>query len=480
MLVRWESSGRAKEQSISPAPPGIMHATTHATNPLAFEMKNPPCREGDDGKQGGNAGGDTVVMDIDHNKAGSREEMDGSEEDEGEYELSLGMVAMIKSRSGTSTAKAKWQLMSFGMAIFQVFCMFALALSAAYTTCTDPSDCRLGQVCYDLFGTRRATCEDCQYVVQRLSAGGSRVAGAYTGPLNTTQAYCAGVLEGEQAAYLGITHMGQGCLYVEKYYRKAGGLDRIVRIGAFVLLALVIAKERRRQCVSDYIRHDLYTLSYCLDVRRCEAIDKSGLFKALLWKVQGLILDKVLLMMLPAGMIVLLLRSGFSAAGVLLDGLSIGFLLELDTLAIAVLLDAKLTAGTKRHFTEILNSAKHRDGIDGKAFDVYCKRRPLVRGVASFILLIVLFELLRTYKNCQDASHLSIRNAQISVLLVPLLEELLAPLPSQTTNTSAVCTKEWAKAMLWHWCLIVVEILVGYWLFDMFWTFSDKFFYGLS
>jgi hypothetical protein len=407
----------------------------------------------------------------------------GDEEETPEYEPSQLVFAMLRSSEfvglrsvpGVSTRKWKWNVTMFITIIFQILILLALAISSAFSYCTGPSDCLLGQVCVEFRG-HLPTCEDCHFVSTLTPR--RPVAGAYIGPFANVSRYCQAMLDGElddtenRMGYLGISRYGETCPYIKEYMKRSGVLDRIVRVGAFALLSLMIAKERNRQCVGNYVRRQLHPLSVLLsDVSSGKSIDKVRLIKALLWKLQAILLDKVLLTILPYCMIALLATSGFGALETVLNGLSIGFVLELDTLSMAVFLDQRITMETKAQLNKIMQENPDKN------FTIQCKRKCLLRGLAAFIYLNVTLESLHKYGTCEDVTLQPYTNAVFALLPLGILaEELLAPSP--LPNAATLSSSEKVKAMSWRSLEIVVEFVAAVFFLSGFQRFADTLFYN--
>ena len=220
-------------------------------NPFSGGIEMKELRMKDDDAAGG--------ANVEELGRGTEEEDDeeGEEDREAtEYELSFWIVAMLKFRSKFAAMSLNqcanirlqhlngpwWQALSVLVALFQVICLMALALSVSFSYCAAPSECKLGQVCVEFAGDL-PTCEDCLFA-ENILGGSTAVAGGFN-PDNyhNISEYCQKTLDGELtnddkvADFLGVTGYGTSCLYLKHNLRRAGDLDGIVRVGAFILLS---------------------------------------------------------------------------------------------------------------------------------------------------------------------------------------------------------------------------------------------------
>ena len=416
----------------------------------------------------------------------------GEEGDSTDYELSIYIVAMLRMStkfaptSSIICPNAKLEQLwirlsavgpSATVTLFQSLCLMALALSVSFSYCTTPSDCKLGQVCVDYDG-KLPTCEDCLYAEEELG-GSYAVAGGYNpDSYHNISDYCQKTLKGELdnddrvAEFLGVGEYGETCLYLKQNSHRAGTLDAIVRVGAFILLSCMCAKERQRQLVGEYVRLKSYPFSpRNFNGSWLEIMD--GIVVFIVWKAQGIFRDKVLLTVLPFTMILLLANYGFGSLDTIVNGLSIGFMLEFDTLCLAVFVSGAAAAKRTRQLAEIFGDVQ---AGGNKHFHAYCLRRSFIRGVIVFTYLSISFKTLFNFGNCQT---LFIETwAYANFLFVPLAavtEELLVPAPLDING--GVSNNERAKMIILKWVHVLLDILVGVYLFYGVYVWANGLFY---
>jgi hypothetical protein len=170
-------------------------------------------------------------------------------------------------------------------------------------------------------------------------------------------------------------------------------------------------------------------------------------------------------------MIAMLANHGFTALETIVNGLSIGFLLEFDSLGLAVLLDGKIAAKTKRQLTEIMDT-----GSDAY-FHTYSLRRSCIRGVLIFIYLNVNFGLLHIYGDCE--AMFLVPYFYTSWCFLPfaaITEELLVSTPLGEINDLGSNAR--VKAVILKWSLVLLDILVGFGFLQGIYAWADDAFYG--
>ena len=131
--------------------------------------------------------------------------------------------------------------------------------------------------------------------------------------------------------------------------------------------------------------------------------------------------DKILLTMTPVTMLALLACYGFDAASTLLNGLAIGFMLEMDNVAFSAVLNHHSSEVVVEQARSIITEHPRLGG-----FHAFCKRRGMVRGCCCFLYLICTFEVMKEV-SCGDLLWLSIICALFLLAVGAILEELVAP-----------------------------------------------------
>jgi hypothetical protein len=160
---------------------------------------------------------------------------------------------------------------------------------------------------------------------------------------------CSSSLEGWTAGWPSPRPTGFGqCLYIAASFREAIATDYLVNVFAFCYIGAAIAKERQQQLYTRALRRAWYP-----------RVHLSGHAAALY--VMEAILSWMMLSWVPMAMLSLVLGSpdGFSAQNMVLNGLSVSFILVLDDELPEFLLSADEIEEIQQDLTESSKGLVH-------------------------------------------------------------------------------------------------------------------------
>jgi len=267
-----------------------------------------------------------------------------------------------------------WIVGGLGLAWFELAAMLALITSTLHPKCLQQSDCYLGQACVSLPASdttySRLACEDCLFLgpftpepwEHQLPGGG---------PGNASAA-CEATLMGPASqvlfANMGLQPSFHSCLFALRNQSIMSDLDRIILALTTILLAMAISEDRREQSSINILRSRVLPITFPAALHRFGresvrvitfgAVSGGGghggrgsgvppvpvvppFFPQLLASapiaLTVLVLHRCVSAVVPVAMVANLVTRGASATDILLNGLSMGFVVSLDNLAPAAI-----------------------------------------------------------------------------------------------------------------------------------------------
>ena len=263
-----------------------------------------------------------------------------------EVNLTLLMVYMVATGSKTGSRKQMamaglWIGMGLLVAILEIMVLLSLSINANWIPCNDPEneleECPPGTSCANLpFGDtlRKPLCLDCKFV-----SGLTQVAWTNTlcgAPGVNSSEYCINQLyatenirffqagSGYELAE-GTVRTNDHCLYARAAWQDMSSMDTIILAAACLLLTIQVGGDVRTQNRSSYVRRQ--ALPWPRPERTKEYVVKVTAYSLI--KMIDLCFLMAVPCLIPCAMF-MLIASDASSTSIILNGLSIGFTVELD------------------------------------------------------------------------------------------------------------------------------------------------------
>jgi len=280
------------------------------------------------------------------------------------------------------------------LALLEVFATQSVAIGTGYQKCVYDDECKLGTVCVymRLEGMEenqylnQAVCLDCNAAYSWPGKGAQpgwfklasdilkpKIAGFQMAPARTgdrwdvssnARDYCQSTLDAPFVQQWSNATNFDNCLYVQEALLKFGALDSVVMVMAFLLVCFAICAERQQQLFNQHLRLMLLPPPW--------RSPKAALYK---------FIETLLAVLLPSVTLAmaLLLFGGesLSSSAILLNGVAITFVLEVDdTLPNVVLSDAD-----KKAVDNFADTAMDRTSL------TVTKHKGMANAVVSFAAL---------------------------------------------------------------------------------------------
>ena len=294
-----------------------------------------------------------------------------------------------------------WVLSGLILAVVEVMMLIAIMYSIAFKRCKKMDDCPFGYMCVDVTrgGYETLTCEDCA-----LSCiYGMEFRMPYSGTFDpnveakTISEYCEGVLNqlpGEGFAvpmYSTPTYSTDVCFFVESNRSKMSTLGEVTLWLACLVICAFVVQERMQQLCIMQIRKAYFPLLF--RPQQWRSCIREILLPMLLIATE-VVSECVLLPLVPASFTLLLLFTGMRADNILLAGVGVTFVLELDDIAAHFM----LTYPQRTAVNDILNSMVAESRSQGIQHIRFKEQRLLamLRGAFAGVTFYVLFHASRT------------------------------------------------------------------------------------
>ena len=325
----------------------------------------------------------------------SQKEEVGADEDEPEPDLPINFHAVVLAKACRASAGVSllWAVIGLLLVLAQVAMVLSVALSVAWTPCLRMDDCKFGFMCVQITDATTFTCEDCGFACLwrgRYEMPASALADAQIEAQNITQ-YCEQVLEDMPAQGLDYTeYRSDTCFYVEIEFQKMSTLARACLYLAVIFIVGACIQERMQQSCTQQIRH--LRLPF-MRPRQCHSAVRDTLLPLLLICTE-MVAECVLLPLVPAAMILLIINTGLTADNILLGGLGVGFVLEVDDVLAHVMLSySQRTTMTSTLLGIVADSSESRK----RHINFELQRRlGLLHGLFALATFIILIAACRT------------------------------------------------------------------------------------
>ena len=235
----------------------------------------------------------------------------------------------------------------------------------------------------------------------------------YTGTAANPEEYCTGQLE--FIAESGIDDLTDFslCHSYHVFLLRDSKLDSFARVCTFFFIACFCALELQQQSISGKVRRILY-----------KEKEKTYFWSWLNigFKIVEIIQDKVLLSVVPAGMVIMLTMGGISADKCLIDGLSIVFILEVDDLLLSTISSYSEIDKLKRYVQRLI---AHNTNELPVLHEVI-KNRAVLRGLGVTVYQVVTIEVAKI-GTCENIYFAVIEGCVIMLVTLGLLDESIFP-----------------------------------------------------
>jgi len=285
-----------------------------------------------------------------------------------------------------------WYTISITVAFIEVCLLLSLCVSANWLRCNSHEDCPTGLACGHLYQPMgmlsRAICLDCTYLSDMFSTHEyTPWAATEVGiPSNNLSGVCDEEMSDQhfveyfsndggryslknRSSYWSFLPEFQDlrslsrkektlrntlygfptCIYAHGRILSMSGLDKYVLVTAFLLLSLDLAADQIEQDRSSFLRFK--------SVSPICSKSPATLIGSIISKVVDTILQRAVPSLLPPAMIMMLMSQGSMSSEILLNGLSVAFVLSLDNIVPAVCLSAANQERIKEHFSQVAHEA---------------------------------------------------------------------------------------------------------------------------
>ena len=304
-------------------------------------------------------------------------------------ELTVMMVVIyavhqaLRTRDLQSMLRAVlWMTAGFVLAFTSCMCLLALGISSNWPRCIargEADDCPLGLACVEIQqttgGYTRPLCNDCYFLADRYGRADLLDNGTIQpwvhrmakGPLmdepNASRFCIEKMLLAPEFARVqplpddSSTFTFEHCLYARLAAEGMSSLDLIVLQLCFALVALQVARDAKEQYTGAQLRQ--LCLPWFLPERTLESWQRLAATTFVI--VLESVIEKGVPALVPYAMLSLVVSDGgTNAETIILNGLSVGFVLELDNVVTHVFLDLPMHARTKAFFAELATTSKPR------------------------------------------------------------------------------------------------------------------------
>ena len=244
-----------------------------------------------------------------------------------------------------------WVCLALATGIFQVMLALAMSTSLSWGKCHGASDCKLGQACISFINDDGSVlapaCEDCYFLVEHGGASiGDLWPNQYDGPgsehMNASQ-FCLQQLDAFSPVFQKLRPEFESsfarCLYVQAAYLSMSQLEETVLFGAMFVVALACAQRWFEWSRLSWLRCRCLPCTACPSCRDAPAILKWS--AAWVLRLLELFSMRMVIAALPMCMLLMLFAGGVDSVSILLNGVSVVFILTVDNFLPPALLNTE-------------------------------------------------------------------------------------------------------------------------------------------
>ena len=268
-----------------------------------------------------------------------------------EVELPMNFFSLSLARAASTSnplVKIAWPLASTALILTQIICLWSVIVSSSWKPCLEMSDCMMGQACMRSLEVMSSTCEDCSfpygedtYAMPQSSLNDPEIGNI------TLKAYCMNQLD--TAHGMGLVASKEEydetfCLFVVSNFAKTTLLSKFIMWITFTLVAAACVVERQQQTFCKELRAILFPITgehsnlltgtfYTAPMYKRPA-RMLNILCAVIYCLNEALSDTIVLTLIPSAMVILLLNTSLNAVDILLNGVAIAFVIEIDDLMV--------------------------------------------------------------------------------------------------------------------------------------------------
>jgi hypothetical protein len=268
-----------------------------------------------------------------------------------EVELPMNFFSLSLVRAASTSnplVKITWPLASTALIFTQIICLWSVIVSSSWKPCLEMSDCMMGQACMRSPEMMTNTCEDCSfpYGEDAFVMPPSGLNDPEIGNI-TLKAYCMNQLDAAHGMGLVVSKEEYDetfCLFVVSNYAKITLLSKIVMWITFTLVSAACVVERQQQTFCKELRpilfpisgeqSDLLTGTFYTEPMYKRPARMLNILCAVIYCLNEALSDTIVLTLIPTAMVILLLNTSLNAVDILLNGVAIAFVIEIDDLMV--------------------------------------------------------------------------------------------------------------------------------------------------
>ena len=328
--------------------------------------------------------------------------------------INLMMVVVYyvsNAHKGYRLDAAAWMMVTAFVACADICLLFSLSTTNNWVACASQDDCPLGTVCAHLphpdgnmAPFRMPFCTDCHYlsdsnifpnahstpwrhelIAEPGTNGTALCEEQLRDPHNLKYIYDS-YYDGNQntlaraSAAAGYLPSHESCLYSLQARSMMNSLDICILFIAFTLLSLASSKDAGEQDEARFLRR----LTCPWRVPSLEEPSTIAMLGANCFMyVADVAFSRAVPALMPCAMLMLLITQGSSSSDILLNGLSIGFVLELDNAIPDCFLKVEAREEIERHFSAVV--AKRASSDMSRVMHVHERHARLVCLMAGFL-----------------------------------------------------------------------------------------------
>jgi len=297
-----------------------------------------------------------------------------------------------------------WLGLSTFLIFVATFLLISLTMSSNWNACTKPDDCKVGTACVKLVEggkLQRPLCLDCYFLVDSDTFGdGAPWPHALNGYDFTGVPQSQWVNASEtciEQLYDPVNlefHEGQynfgHCLGALKVVQQMSNSDLLILLIAFFMITMEIVMDAREQDFSGAMRRHLLPVWQPLPRQGGARVLWSWTWSLLarcIVKVVEMLYSKAVRALIPMTMVMMLIVYGASAIDIILNGLSVTFVLQLDNIVPAGLLSPKeleeIRTFIKRELAELRQDVRDQPPSPLKGQDAFGRKFEVFSCVCS-------------------------------------------------------------------------------------------------